>query len=242
MKYIYGPVLSRRLGFSLGVDLIPLKTCNWNCVYCQLGRTVPLTNERVDAVPLEDILAEAEIALHDFRSYQVDWITISGSGEPLLYARLGDLIRRLKTLTKIPVALITNGALFYLPEVRQDVLAADVILPSVNAGSADVYRRINRPHPHSGFDRHLDGLVKLRGEYTGKLWVEVMLIKGINDSKEALQDIAAVLQLIRPDEVHLNLPVRAPAETGVEPPDQKGLLLAQSSRRARSCRLPMRQH
>jgi wyosine [tRNA(Phe)-imidazoG37] synthetase (radical SAM superfamily) len=184
---------------------------------------MPLTNERRDHFPVQDILEKTRVALHDYRSYQVDWITIAGSGEPLLYASLGRLIQGVKRMTKIPVAVITNGSLFYLPEVRQDVMAADAILPTVNAGSRLVYHKVNRPHPDVFFERHIEGLVNLRREYSGKLWVEVMLIKGVNDSKEALRDIAAVLKSIHPDEVHLNLPVRPTAEVEVESADQDAL-------------------
>jgi wyosine [tRNA(Phe)-imidazoG37] synthetase (radical SAM superfamily) len=226
MKYVFGPVPSRRLGQSLGIDTIPLKTCNWNCVYCQLGRTVPLTNERREYFPVEDILLEAEQALKSHKSGEIDWVTFVGSGEPTLHSRTGELIRRVKELTPLPVAVITNGSLLYLPEVREELSVADAILPTLDAGNARLYRKINRPHPDITFERLVDGLIAFRKEYRGKLWVEVMLVSGLNDTEESLREIAAVLEQIHPDEVHINLPTRPPVETWVQPPDEEGLIRA----------------
>lgn len=223
MKYVFGPVFSRRLGLSLGIDPIPMKTCNWNCVYCQLGRTVPLTNERKDYFPPQEILQELRKVLSAKPAPQIDWISIVGSGEPLLMASLGWLIHEIKKLTSIPVALITNGSLFYLPEVRREVLEADVVMPSVDAGSPEIYKKINRPHPQITFTRFVDGLVSLRQEYCGRLWPEVMLLKGMNDNEQAIKDIAQVLKKIQPDLVYINTPVRPPAEMAVGSPDEQTL-------------------
>ena len=226
LKYVYGPVPSRRLGQSLGIDTIPLKTCNWNCVYCQLGRTQPLVNERLDYFPPGEILGDMREALISHKPGEIDWVTFVGSGEPTLHASIGWLIRDVKTLTDLPVAVITNGATLYLPEVRRDLLAADAVLPSLDAGTQHLYRKINRPHPDISFERLLEGLIAFRSEYDGKLWVEVMLVRGLNDTEGALQDIAAALRRIEPDEVHINLPTRPPVETWVQPPDEEGLLRA----------------
>jgi wyosine [tRNA(Phe)-imidazoG37] synthetase (radical SAM superfamily) len=226
MKYVFGPVPSRRLGQSLGIDTIPLKTCNWNCVYCQLGRTVPLTNERRDYIPGDLILAQVDEALANHEPGEIDWVTFVGSGEPTLHKGLGKLITRVKERTDLPVAVITNGALLYVPQVRQALKTADAVLPSLDAGSAPLYRQINRPHSQTTFERLVNGLILFRREYTGKLWIEVMLIQGLNDSEEALADIAAMLKRIQPDEVHINLPTRPPAETWVRPADEDTLLRA----------------
>ena len=226
MKYVFGPVPSRRLGQSLGIDTIPLKTCNWNCVYCQLGRSVPLTNERLEYFPAEDILLEVEQALRSHKSGEIDWVTFVGSGEPTLHSRVGELIRRVKNLTPLPVAVITNGALLYLPKVREELSAADAILPTLDAGNARLYQKINRPHPDFTFERLVEGLVTFRKEYQGKLWVEVMLVHGLNDTEGRLREIVAVLEQVQPDEVHINLPTRPPAETWVQPPDEEGLMRA----------------
>ena len=228
MKYVFGPVPSRRLGQSLGVDTIPLKTCNWNCVYCQLGRSVPLAHERREYVPRKAILEELKTALAAHSPGEIDWLTFVGSGEPTLHNGLGWLITEVKALTDLPIAVITNGSLLYLPEVRRELQPADAVLPSLDAGSPDLYRRLNRPHPEATFERLIDGLATFRREYTGQLWVEIMLVRDLNDSEEALSSMAAVLQMIRPDEVHINLPTRPPVETWVQPPDEEGLLRARS--------------
>jgi wyosine [tRNA(Phe)-imidazoG37] synthetase (radical SAM superfamily) len=227
MNYVFGPVPSRRLGQSLGVDPVPLKTCNWNCVYCQLGRTRPLTNGRKVFSPTEDILGEIRRALKLYTAGRVDWVTFVGSGEPTLHSDLGWLIRQVKMLTNLPVAVITNGALLYLPEVRSDLAAADAVLPSLDAGNARLYRKINRPWPNLTFERLLGGLIAFRREYSGQLWVEIMLVKGLNDSVGALLEIAAALEKVRPDQVHVLLPIRPPAESWVQPSDKSGVRRAQ---------------
>ena len=226
MKYVYGPVPSRRLGQSLGVDPLPLKTCNWNCVYCQLGRTRPVVNERKDYAPPQEILAQVREALAMHKPGQADWVTFVGSGEPTLHANVGWLIRQVKALTDLPIAVITNGSLLYLPQVREELAVVDAVMPSLDAGTARLYRQINRPHPKATFERLLEGLIAFRRGYGGKLWIEVMLVRGLNDGEEALRDIAAALRRIQPDQVHINLPTRPPAETWIQPPDDAGLMRA----------------
>jgi len=228
MKYVFGPVPSRRLGQSLGIDPVPLKTCNWNCVYCQLGRSIPLTNERREYFPREDIIAEVEQALASHQPGQIDWVTLVGSGETTLHAGIGWLIRQVKSLTRLPVAVITNGSLLCLPEMRLELSPADAVLPSLDAGNARLYRKLNRPHPEASFKRLVDGLVAFRKEYRGKLWVEVMLVRGLNDTEPALNEIAAILKHIKPDEVHILQPDRPPVETWVQPSDEEGLLRARA--------------
>ncbi|MFC2054713.1 radical SAM protein [Chloroflexota bacterium] len=228
MKYVFGPVSSRRLGQSLGIDTIPLKTCNWNCIYCQLGRTRPLINERKDYTPTEIILEEVREAMERHDPSEIDWITFVGSGEPTLHKSVGWLIRSVMEITNLPVAVITNGSLLYLPEVRQELLLADAVLPSLDAGIDQLYRKINRPHPEITFKRLLQGLIDFRQEYLHKLWIEVMLMKGINDNEKTLVEIAAILEKIGPDEIHINLPSRPPVETWVKPADEKGLLRAKA--------------
>jgi wyosine [tRNA(Phe)-imidazoG37] synthetase (radical SAM superfamily) len=223
VRFVYGPIPSRRLGRSLGVDPIPLKTCNWNCVYCQLGRSVPLVNQRRNYFLPEAILAEVQLALAAHRPGDIDWITFVGSGEPTLHASIGLLIRQVKTLTDIPIAILTNGSLLYRPEVRRDLAAADAVLPTLDAGTPELYRRVNRPYPACTFDRLAAGLIAFRKMYSGRLWIEVMLVRGLNDTEQALREIAAVLRQIEPDAVHINLPTRPPAEPWVKLPDKDGL-------------------
>ena len=226
MKYVFGPVPSRRLGQSLGIGTIPHKTCNWNCVYCQLGRTVPLTNERKEYYPCDEILAEVKQYLASHKSGEIDWVAFVGSGEPTLHSGLGWLIEQVKTFTNLPVAVITNGSLLNKRAVRAELNHADAVLPSLDAGNQRLSRRINRPWPRLTFKKLLKGLVAFRSEYSGRLWVEVMLVQGLNDSKEALEEIAYALRKIHPDEVHINLPSRPPAETWVRPPEEAALTQA----------------
>jgi wyosine [tRNA(Phe)-imidazoG37] synthetase (radical SAM superfamily) len=228
VKYVFGPVPSRRLGRSLGIDPVPLKTCNWNCVYCQLGRTIPLKNERCEFFPREEIYAEITQALESHAPGDIDWITFVGSGETSLHTGIGWLIGETKSLTRLPIAVITNGSLLYLPEIRRELSLADAVLPSLDAGNAAIYRKINRPHPQITFERLLDGLIAFRKEYRGKLWVEVMLVRGLNDSEIELHQLAKALKKIMPDEIHLLQPDRPPVEAWVQPTDAEGLFRAQA--------------
>ncbi|MGE0755948.1 MAG: radical SAM protein [Pirellulaceae bacterium] len=227
MQYVYGPVLSRRLGQSLGVDPVPFKTCNWNCVYCQLGRTSPPVAERQYFVPVDDVVADVARVLQQPTPPAIDWITFAGSGEPTLHAGLGQILRDLKALTPLPIAVITNGSLLYRADVRDELRVADAVMPSVDAGSERLYRQITRPVQSLDFDEFIAGIVAFREQYRGQLWVEVMLVQGLNDSAAALRDLAQVLRRIRPDAIHLNSPVRPPCEPWVQPVDEAGLARAQ---------------
>jgi len=228
MKYVFGPVPSRRLGRSLGIDPVPLKTCNFSCVYCQLGRTRPLARKRKAFFSVSAMLAEVATALSRDGSDSIDWITFVGSGETTLFSRLGSLIRFVKSMSDCPVAVITNGSLLYLPEVRKELSAADAVLPSLDAGTDTLYARINRPHRDFSFKQHVEGLMEFRREYEGRLWVEVMLLGGVNDTPETLRDIAAVLERVDPDEIHISTPTRPPAEPWVELASREGLECASS--------------
>lgn len=220
---VYGPVPSRRLGQSLGVDPIPLKTCNWNCVYCQLGRTRPVVNERREYIPCSMIIEQVERAFARLDHGEIDWITFVGSGEPILHEGIGSLIRQVKARTEIPVAVITNGTFLDRADVRDDLQAADAVLPTLDAGSPELYQKINRPHPEATFEKHLEGLISFGSEYKGLYWPEVMLIDGLNVSEAALHELAHAFERIQPDKIHLNLPTRPPVETWVQPADEEGL-------------------
>ncbi len=226
MACVYGPVPSRRLGQSLGVDPIPRKTCNYNCVYCQLGRTKPLTNERRDFFPPETILAEVREALERHTPGEIDYITFVGQGEPILCASLGDLLRGVKAMSDIPVAVITNGALLYRPQVREELAAAEVVMPTLDAADQATFRRINRPWPRFRIAEIVEGMAAFRRTFSGQLWVEVMLVKGLNDGEEVLFPLRDALSHVRPDRVQINVPIRPPAENWVEIPDDQAIMQA----------------
>ncbi len=211
-RYIFGPVTSRRLGQSLGVDPIPLKTCTYNCLYCQLGRESSPLYERSEYA---DVDAAAEVALWAESGGTADYITLSGSGEPTLNAGLGGLIDALKAVTDIPIAVITNGSLLFRPDVRADLMKADLVAPSLDAGDEETWRRINRPHPGIAFEDMTEGLIRFREEFPGRLWLEVFLIEGINTSEEQVSRIAALAERINPERIQLNTAVRPAADPSV---------------------------
>ncbi len=204
--YVFGPVVSRRLGKSLGVDPVPFKTCTYDCVYCQLGRTTHRTGEVKPYVPLEAILGEIRSKVA--HGVSADFITIAGSGEPTLYADLGALVRGIKDLTDTPVCVLTNGATLGEPGVRDALLLADVVVPSLDAGDAETFSRVNRPCASITFDRMIEGLVDFRGHYRGQLWLEVFLLHGVTDTPASLDKIAAIIERVRPDRIQLNTVAR----------------------------------
>ncbi|MFW9898574.1 MAG: radical SAM protein [Candidatus Thorarchaeota archaeon] len=224
MKYVYGPVPSRRLGRSLGIDPIPSKTCNYQCIYCQLGRTINFTNERKNYYPKEEIIAEMREAIKQYEN-DLDFITFVGSGEPTLYKDLGDLIFKAKELSKKPICVITNGALLYNSEVSKALMLADVVLPSLDAGDEILFIKINRPHPSIKFDAVIQGFIDFKKRFRGKFWIEIMIMKGINDSKEDLLKIKEKIDLIKPDRIDINVPIRPPTENWVKIPDKSILPL-----------------
>ena len=226
MSYLYGPIPSRRLGQSLGVDPIPLKTCNWNCVYCQLGRTTPLIHARAEYVPRADLIQELAQTLATHEPGEIDFVSFVGSGEPTLHCGLGWMIRRVKQISDIPVAVITNGSLLYLSDVRAELTAADVVMPTLTTVDERAYQRIHRPHPDATLQRLLQGLITFRREFSGRLWIEVMLLRNLNDSEQHLRELAKVIARIDPDEVQITLPTRPPSEMWVAPADEEGLLRA----------------
>ena len=213
-KYLYGPVPSRRLGRSLGVDIVPFKVCTLDCVYCQLGKTTETTIERKDYVPVDAVLGELQEKLAS--GPETDYITISGSGEPTLNSRLGELIDGIKKITEIPVALITNGTLLYRQDVRADCARTDVVLPSLDAGDEQTFQKINRPHPGLSFEKLLDGLCAFRDEFTGQIWLEIFLIEDFNTDKAQIDKIINAVNRIRPDKIQLNTAVRPVAEPDVK--------------------------
>jgi wyosine [tRNA(Phe)-imidazoG37] synthetase (radical SAM superfamily) len=224
MAHLFGPVPSRRLGRSLGVDLIPPKTCTYDCIYCEVGPTTCRTGQRF-AYQTEAVISELAGYLKD-PGVRPDVITLAGSGEPTLNQGLGRIIREIKAMSQIPVAVLTNGALLYLPEVRQELAAADIVLPSLDAGRAETYAAINRPLPELSFESLLDGLTAFRREYRGRIWLEVMLLKGLNDTEEELTLLRRALQKIAPDKIQLNTAVRPVVEAAALPLDREAIAAA----------------
>lgn len=214
MKFIYGPVPSRRLGLSLGISPIPKKACNFSCIYCQLGRTNKLTNTRQPFFDVDLILKEFETVIN--HSIKYDVVTIVGEGEPTLYLHLGTLITSLKALTHKPIAVITNGALLYDEEVQEALMHADIVLPTLDAYDELSFKTINRPHGNLNYTSVLEGLKSFSKIYKGQLWIEIMLIKDINDGDEAIERFRLLLNEISHDKLYLNTPVRPPAEPDVE--------------------------
>lgn len=212
-KYLFGPVASRRLGRSLGVDIVPLKRCTQNCVYCQLGMDGEQTIERKEYVPIAEVLSQLRDELT--AGLKADHITLSGSGEPTLNSHLAELIDGIKTLTNIPTAVITNGTLFKFPEVRADCAKADIVLPSLDAGDQDVFSKINCPHCDISFCDLVDGLCEFRSEFSGQIWLEVFFIQGLNTTDDQIEKIKAIVQRIGPDKVQLNTAVRPTAKSSV---------------------------
>ena len=216
MNHVFGPVPSRRLGRSLGVDVVPFKTCTYDCIYCQLGRTTCRTIERKEWVPLEDVLGEIRPKL----SSRPDYVTLGGSGEPTLFSRIGDLIDGIKTMTNVPVAVLTNGSLLWQPETRRALQDADLLIPSLDAGDEEGFRHINRPHEAISFEQMLDGLIASRQMFDGRYWLEVFVLAGYTDAEAEMEKLLKCVSLIKPDRVQLNTVARPPAEgfaEGVSP-------------------------
>lgn len=211
MNYLFGPVASRRLGLSLGVDLIPPKTCPLDCIYCEVGRTTVKTLARREYIPAAAIIAELTAYFAGCQE-EPDYVTLAGSGEPTLNSGLGRIIAHLKQLSRVPVAVLTNGVLLADPQVRREISQADVILPSLDAVTPALFQKINRPVAGVTVETLIAGLKALRQEYPGQIWLEILLLKGLNDTPAELARLRAVVQDIHPDEIHLNTAVRPVVE------------------------------
>lgn len=207
---VFGPVPSRRLGRSLGVDLVPYKTCSYDCIYCQLGPTTCRTIERKKYVPFDTAIGQVEHRLR--QTGAVDYITLSGSGEPTLHARLGEVIQRIKKITDIPVAVLTNGSLLWMERVREELAGADLVIPSLDAGDDAVFQYVNRPHRSISFEGMVDGIRRFRKEFRGRMWLEVLLLGGISATRAGAESIAAHARTIGADRVQLNTVLRPPRD------------------------------
>ncbi len=213
--HVFGPVPSRRLGCSLGVDVVPHKTCTYDCIYCQLGTTTNRTIERGAYVSIGAVLCEIESKLAS--TAPPDYITLSGSGEPTLQSGLGTLIAGIKRITDRPVAVLTNGSLLGCEDVQAELLDADLVIPSLDAGDAMMFQRVNRPHPQLQFARVVEGLIRFRRRFPGQLWLEVFLLAGLTTAQDQMVKIKALVDGVAPDRIQLNTVVRPPGDPLARP-------------------------
>jgi len=202
-KYLFGPVPSRRLGMSLGVDLVPRKICSLNCVYCEVGDTTKLTTDRMAYIPAKKIISE--LGQYFTSSPAPDYITFSGYGEPTLNASIGEIISFIKEKQPhIPVAVLTNGTLLFSEEVRKELFLADLVLPSLDAATEEAFQKINVPAPGVTIKNTINGLISFSKEFSGKIWLEVFILPGYNDSPPELTALKNAILQIAPDRVQLN--------------------------------------
>ena len=211
-RHLFGPVPSRRFGLSLGVDLIPFKTCSFNCIFCQLGPTTRLTVERAEYVPVEEVTAELERWSRE--GARCDYITLSGSGEPTLHSRFGEILDFARQLRKARTALLTNGSLLGCEDVRRQAARADVVKVSLSVWDDASFQALNRPAPGIRWDNLVNGMQSFRRLFSGELWIEVFLVPGVNDDPSGVGRIAAVVDSLQPNKVHLNTAVRPAADRG----------------------------
>jgi len=225
MKYIYGPIKSRRLGLSLGLSLSLDKVCNLNCIYCQWGRTPATISERREYAGVDVIIAELKSWLQNNpqEAKELGFVTLSGLGEPTLNTCIGELISQVRMVTGAKVAVITNSTLLGDPLVRKAILGADLIVPSLDTVDSEIFKQIDRPHPGIRLNEIIDGLVALRKEFSGKIWLEVMLVSGVNDDIQHIKELNKSIQRINPDKIQLNSPVRSTAEKNVLAVDKSKL-------------------
>lgn len=225
MRYIYGPVPSRRLGLSLGISLTPPKTCNFDCVYCQLGPTLKTAVERREYVRIADVIQEFSDWLKNNPSLaaQLKFVTLSGHGEPTLNTGAGEFIAWVKANTAFSVCVITNGSTMADPAARATILGADLVVPSLDAATENAFKAVDRPHAGIKVEDVIAGLAEFRKAYRGKIWLEIMLVKGVNDDHVNIRKLVEAVERIRPDKVQLNSPVRSTTEADMAPLDEKRL-------------------
>ncbi len=225
-QYIYGPVPSRRLGRSLGIDLVPYKVCTYDCIYCQLGRTTEKTVHRKEYQPVAEILKELEQKLAE--GLHFDYISLAGSGEPTLHSGIGRIISGIKQLTDTPVAVLTNGSLLLLDEVREALTAADLVLPSLDAGTESMFRYINRPHSGIGFEEMVEGIKSFTSEFQGGVWLEVMILGGLPGNASNIASLASCAAGIGAARIQLNTAFRPAVERYAAPVGYSRLLKLKS--------------
>ena len=216
MAILFGPVPSRRLGRSLGVDMVPYKTCSFNCVYCELGKTTSHTIQRQSFLDIDLVCRELKERLPHLQG-KVDYITLAGSGEPTLNVDLKEIVAAIKELTSIPIAILTNSSLLSDPEVRKELQQVDLIVPSLDTVSQEIFEQINQPVQGIKAQDMVEGLIALRKEFQGQIWLEILFCRGINDSAAELNRLYEAVQAIRPDRIQINTVFRPPAVEEILP-------------------------
>lgn len=215
-KHLFGPVPSRRLGISLGIDPIPFKTCTFNCVYCECGGTTNLTTKRKEYIPVKDVINELKDYLD--KNPKLDYITFSGSGEPTLNIGIGKIIEFLKSnYPYYKIAVLTNGSLLFEKSVRNEIIGADLVMPSLDAVSEQAFRRINRPPKSLEIQKIISGLIEFRKEFEGQIWLEVFIVPGLNDTDNELKLLKDAIKKIKPNSVQLNSLDRPGTSSWVQP-------------------------
>ncbi|MBU1923727.1 MAG: radical SAM protein [Candidatus Omnitrophica bacterium] len=225
MKYIYGPIKSRRLGLSLGLSLSLDKTCNLDCIYCQWGRTPITVSERKEYARVDEIISELKSWLQNnpYEAKELHFVTLSGMGEPTLNTSIEELIKQVRKVTSASIAVITNSTLLGDSLVRKSILGADLIVPSLDTVDPEIFKQIDRPCTDIKLNEIIDGLAALRKEFRGKIWLEVMLVSGVNDDIRHIEELSKSIQRINPDKIQLNSPVRSTAEKNVLPVEKAKL-------------------
>ncbi len=219
--HVFGPVSSRRLGSSLGIDIVPLKTCTFDCIYCEVGPTNVRTTEVRPYIKAGEILDELKKRFAD-RDLKLDYVTVTGSGEPTLNGDLGEIVRGIRSLTSTPIALLTNGSLFFRKDVRDAVRDVDIIIPSLDCADEESFLAVNRPHPSLDLAEIIRGLETLGREFKGRIWLEVLLTRGLNDGRTHLEKVKRAVEAIGPEKIQINTVVRPPAYSSALPlsPDE----------------------
>jgi len=225
MKYIYGPIKSRRLGLSLGLSLSLNKICDLDCIYCQWGSVGETILKRKEYVKADEIILELKswMQKNPKEAQELEFVTLSGLGEPTLNTCIGELIDQVKNVTGLKIAVITNSTLLGDPRVRKELLKTDLIVPSLDAADIEIFKQIDRPHAGIKLNEIIEGLVALRKEFHGQIWLEVMFISGVNDDFGHIEKLKKVIQRINPDKIQINSPVRSTAERNVLPVDRAKL-------------------
>ncbi|HAF07499.1 MAG: radical SAM protein [bacterium] len=219
-KYIFGPVPSRRLGYSLGIDLVERKFCSYDCIYCEVGKTTNKIIERIDFHNDKEIILQVKDFLTTYTG-KIDCITFTGSGEPTLNIKMGEILNEIRRLTDLPLTLLTNGSLFFREDVRIESMGFDIVVPSLDSVCEESFFKVNKPHKDLQLSLIIEGLIKFSKEYKGKLFLEILLVKGINDSDSDLISLRKIIERMNVDKVQINTVIRPPSYKEAKPIEEE---------------------